>query len=135
MTIFIIGFILGGIAGATIMAIMSARKNDELSAEAEEWEKKYQDTEKKYQDTEKELQTFKLMPVPTITMYRGDTIPIECSIAFDRHDFEEIPAEWLKKEVISKLSEGIEPYIDMAVVDDFYKFQKVVKGRVIVVKK
>lgn len=135
MTIFIIGFVLGGMAGAVIMIMMNARKNDELLAEIEEHKIRAEEWEKKYQDTEKELKDLRLVPQPTITMYRGDTIPIECSIAFDRHDFEEIPAEWLKKEVISKLSEGIEPYIDMAVVDDFYKFQKVVKGRVIVVKK
>ena len=128
MGLFALGFILGGLFGAGIMALLNARKSDELSAEVEEWKEKYQ-------DTEKELQTFKLMPAPTITMYRGDTIPIECSIAFDRRDFEEIPAEWLENEVVHKLSEGIKPYIDMAVVDDFYKFQKVVKGRVIVVKK
>lgn len=29
MTIFIIGFVLGGIAGATIMAIMNARGSEE----------------------------------------------------------------------------------------------------------
>lgn len=135
MGLFALGFILGGLFGAGVMALLNARKTDELSAGVEEWKKKTEEWKKKYQDTEKELQTYKLMPVPTITMYRGDMIPIECSIAFDRHDFEEISAKWIENEIVRKLSEGIKPYIETIVTDDFYRMQKVVKGKVIVVKK
>ena len=93
MGIFVLAFVLGGFFGAGIMALLNARKSDELSAEVEGLKQKAEEWEKNYQCTEKELRTFKRMAVPTVTMYRGDMIPIECSIAFDRHDFEEISAK------------------------------------------
>ena len=48
MGIFVLAFVLGGFFGAGVMALLNARKSDELSAEVEEWKQKTAELEKKY---------------------------------------------------------------------------------------
>lgn len=129
----ILMFCLGGLLGAGIEVVIYIKEKRKLTAEIKAWEVSSEEWQKRFRETNKELQTFKLMPVPTVTVYQSETIPLECEIPIDMQDFNRVPYEWLENEIAQQLLKGIKPYISIDMTDDFYRMKKIVRGRVRVV--